>query len=371
MIEKKCLMLSALLAGVVLLSACETTQTRTSQSQRTQPEKEPVAVKKRRVIKKITRNHPNSKVTEVNPKMVGRTFRLNYTLSHAPARVKFEVSYDGGRSWRSPTGVSGDLGQVNTAGSKILDWFVVKDHPKGIDKLVKMRVFTLAERERERERRQRERERIMGVPGKPWTDPNTGMEFVWVPGGCYQMGGNEKCVDGFWLGKYEVTQGEWRKVMGNNPSYFNKNGKCSSNSCPVEQISWNDSQQFFRKLNQTNKGTFRMPTEAEWEYACRSGGKNEKYSGGSSVDSVAWYENNSGNKTHPVGQKQSNGLGLYDMSGNVWEWVQDKYNSSGSFRVLRGGSWFNSASGSRCAYRDDLSPGLSSSRLGLRALRTK
>ena len=114
-----------------------------------------------------------------------------------------------------------------------------------------------------------------------------------------------------------------------------------------------------------------MPTEAEWEYACRSGGKNEKYSGGSSVDSVAWYENNSGNKTHPVGQKQSNGLGLYDMSGNVWEWVQDKYNSSGSSRVRRGGSWSGSASFTRCAFRGRNSPGLSFYSLGLRALRTK
>lgn len=186
--------------------------------------------------------------------------------------------------------------------------------------------------------------------------------IIFVKGGCFQMGnifgdggGNEQpahevCVDDFYMGKYEVTQKEWTEVMGNNPSYF-KN--CGDN-CPVENVSWNDVQEYINKLNSKTGKNYRLPTEAEWEYAARSGGKNEKYAGGNYINSVAWYSNNSGDKTHPVGQKQPNGLGIYDMSGNVREWVQDWYKNnyyknsprnnprgpdSGQARVLRGGSW--------------------------------
>ncbi len=165
-------------------------------------------------------------------------------------------------------------------------------------------------------------------------ESSTGMEFVAVNGGCFQMGDNfgdgmadrekpvhEVCVSDFVIGKYEVTQGQWRKLMGSNPSKFNS---CGDN-CPVEQVSWNDVQQFIQRLNSQSGRNFRLPTEAEWEFAARSGGKHEKYSGGDNVDAVAWYGDNSGKMTHPVGQKQANGLGLYDMSGNVWEWVSDWY----------------------------------------------
>ncbi len=176
-------------------------------------------------------------------------------------------------------------------------------------------------------------------------DTATGMEFVFVDGGCYQMGGtfvdkvrkeelsHEVCLDNFYIGKYEVTQGQWKAIMGNNPSKFDE---CGDN-CPVEQVSWNDIQDFINKLNNKTGKNYRLPTEAEWEYAARSGGKNEKYSGSNNVDSVAWYDKNSGNKTHPVGQKKPNGLGLYDMSGNVWEWVNDKYGSG--YQTSRGDSW--------------------------------
>jgi hypothetical protein len=148
--------------------------------------------------------------------------------------------------------------------------------------------------------------------GDTWTDPVTGMVFVWVSGGCYQMGcgswtsncsGDESpvhevCVDGFWMGQTEVTQGQWQRVMGDNPSYFKK-----GDQYPVECVSWEDAKEYILKLNSKGIAKFRLPSEAEWEYAARSGGKAEKYSGGGDLDSVAWYDGNSGKSTHPVKTK--------------------------------------------------------------------
>jgi formylglycine-generating enzyme required for sulfatase activity len=228
---------------------------------------------------------------------------------------------------------------------------------------------------------------------KTWTDPITGMEFVWIPAGSFQMGSNvsndEKPIhkvslSGYWMAKYELTQGQWQKIMSNNPSYFKKKGKCTSSNCPVEKISWEDVQKFIKKLNQKGNATFRLPTEAEWEYACRSGGKDQKYCGGNNLKSLGWYDDNSGSKTHPVGKKKPNGLGLYDMSGNVWEWVEDWYGenyygssparnpkgaSKGSFRVIRGGSWYDNASYARSAYRYWNMPGLRFYYIGVRLVR--
>lgn len=224
----------------------------------------------------------------------------------------------------------------------------------------------------------------------PWFEPVTGMEFVFVPGGCFQMGSNfgesnekpvhEVCVDGFWMGKYEVTQAEWQRVMGSNPSRF------KGDRNPVEQVSWNDAQEFIKRLNAKGNGTFRLPTEAEWEYAARSGGKDEKYAGGNDVDRVAWNISNSGGRTHPVGTKAPNGLDLYDMSGNVWEWCQDWYNKNaysqhfrqnpiysggGADRVGRGGSWLNGAGFVRAASRFGDYPGVRNYSLGFRLIRDK
>ncbi|RMD51774.1 MAG: hypothetical protein D6828_06735 [Nitrospirae bacterium] len=216
------------------------------------------------------------------------------------------------------------------------------------------------------------REEVRRVKEEPtWTDPITGMEFVLVKGGCFDMGDtfgdgdsdekpvHEVCVDDYYMGKYEVTQGQWKKIMGDNPSYFKE-----GDNYPVENVSWNDTQVFIKRLNKKSQYTFRLPTEAEWEYACRSGGKKEKYAGFSQKSELFRYANfwgqDDGYKyTAPVGSFKQNGLGLYDMSGNVWEWVQDVYNfdaykshalrnpiyeRSGSGRVIRGGSWNNTES---------------------------
>jgi formylglycine-generating enzyme required for sulfatase activity len=192
---------------------------------------------------------------------------------------------------------------------------------------------------------------------------------------------HEVCVGDFYLGKYEVTQCQWKKVMGNNPSHFKDCGE----NCPVENVSWDDVQDYIRKLNKKTRHIYKLPTEAEWEYAARSGGKREKYSGGDNVDSVAWYDSNSDNKTHPAGTKSQNGLGIYDMSGNVWEWCEDWYDegyyrnsprndptgpSSGEGRVIRGGSWDFYARVARSAVRGNRPPDLRSDRLGFRLVRS-
>jgi formylglycine-generating enzyme required for sulfatase activity len=223
---------------------------------------------------------------------------------------------------------------------------------------------------------------------KKWVEPTSGMEFVWVEGGCFQMGDtfgdgdndekpvHEVCIDSFGMSRYEVTQGQWQKIMGNNPSRFTK-----GDNYPVEQVSWDDTQDFIRKLNSHSRRSFRLPTEAEWEYAARSGGTKEKYAGGSDLGGLAWYDGNSGGSAHPVGTKEPNGLGLYDMSGNVWEWCSDWYGknyyqqsprnnpqgpSSGSFRVIRDGCWNGSPWLARSANRDGFRPGYHLDNLGFR-----
>ena len=179
----------------------------------------------------------------------------------------------------------------------------------------------------------------------------------------------------YYMGKYEVTQALWKAVTGKNPSHF------KGDDLPVEQVSWKDCQKFISKLNSMTGRKFRLPSEAEWEYAARGGKKNRgyQYSGNSNISDVAWYTDNSGRKTHPVGMKQSNELGLYDISGNVWEWCQDWYGSyvgssqtnpsgavSGSNRVLRGGSWYCNAKFCRSSYRNSGTPDFRYGSLGLR-----
>ena len=255
-----------------------------------------------------------------------------------------------------------------------------------------------------------------------------GMEFVWIPDGTFEMGSPEgeagrdgderqhevRISQGFWMGKYEVTQGEWEAVMGENPSEF----KACGARCPVESVSWEDVQEYIRKLNERESGSgyrYRLPTEAEWEYAARAGSAGATPEGELRIlgknnapvlDGQAWYGGNSGVSyegasncsgweerqydailcgTHPVGQKRANEWGLHDMLGNVWEWTGDWYGeeypsgavtdprgpASGSGRVVRGGGWSNSARDVRSADRTSYSPGSRFSDFGFRLVRTE
>ena len=216
------------------------------------------------------------------------------------------------------------------------------------------------------------------------------IEMVKVEAGSFNMGAtpemenpydSEKPVhrvtltNNYYIGKYEVTQALWQAVMGSNPSYF------KGDDLPVEKVSWDDCQDFISKLNAMTGKRFRLPSEAEWEYAARGGKKSRgyQYSGSNTLGDVAWYYGNSGPKTHAVGTKQPNELGIYDMTGNVWEWCQDWFGSyssspqtnptgaaSGSIRVCRGGSWNYSAGLCRTSYRGNNSPDDRFSYLGLR-----
>ncbi len=233
----------------------------------------------------------------------------------------------------------------------------------------------------------------LGEPaaGTVWTEPKTGMEFAWMPSGCFQMGSDEGgkdeqqehkvCLKGFWMGRTEVTQAQYRQIMGNNPSSF-----AGSNN-PVEQVGVEDAENFIEKMSSSSGTKVRLPTEAQWEYACRAGSASVKYCGkGLRAEHMAWYDGNSGDQTHPVAQLAANDWGLYDMSGNVWEWVADAYHDSyngaptdGSawtrygkknWRVLRGGSWYNGASGGRAANRYGCDPASWYNHFGFRLART-
>ncbi len=234
--------------------------------------------------------------------------------------------------------------------------------------------------------------------------------MVWVEGGRFTMGCQEgrdgDCDDneypahevelsGYWMGKYEVTQAEWRAVMGSDPPKLYNKG---CDDCPVERVSWGDVQEFLARLNEKTGKTYRLPTEAEWEYAARGGKKSRGYlyAGSNNLDEVGWYGSNyqegksygAKGTTHPVGQKKPNELGLYDMSGNVWEWCRDWYDGDyyeaceargvvhnprgspmGSERVRRGGGWRDIARRCRASYRRYWPPGYRYHYLGFRLVR--
>ena len=228
------------------------------------------------------------------------------------------------------------------------------------------------------------------LPGLVVTVGYVSFSMIPVKGGMFTMGAtpeqgsdasdSEKpshkvVLSDYYIGETEVTQELWETVMGENPSNF-KGG-----TLPVECVSWEDCQKFIKKLNEMTGRNFRLPTEAEWEFAARGGvlSKGYKYSGSNTIGDVAWYDGNSGSQTHEVKTKQPNELGLYDMSGNVWEWCNDWYGTystliqtkptgpvSGSYRVGRGGGWNYYAWSCRVSYRSDFSPSNGGRSLGLR-----
>ncbi|MEP7342803.1 MAG: SUMF1/EgtB/PvdO family nonheme iron enzyme [Acidobacteriota bacterium] len=198
------------------------------------------------------------------------------------------------------------------------------------------------------------------------------LEMIAIRGGEFQMGSNERdnekpihrvTLSPFHIGKYQVTQAQWQTVMDENPSRF------KGDKLPVENVPWDDAVKFCEKLSKQTGRNYRLPTEAEWEYACRAG-STTKYCFGDDdalLKDYAWYKVNSGNKTHPVGEKKPNDWGLHDMHGNVWEWCQDWYDknyykqspekdpqgpASGDYRVLRGGSWYGNLDNARAVVRD-------------------
>ncbi len=224
-------------------------------------------------------------------------------------------------------------------------------------------------------------------PAKMWREELSGMEFIWVEGGCYKMGSpprasgrdsdeepvREKCVAGFWMGIYEVTQAQWRTIMRSNPSRFK-----TSDDHPVERVNYDDAVAMVERLNNQyrDRATFSLPTEAQWEFACREGGLRRVYPGVEHINKMAWLRDNSRNSTQVTGSRMPNLLGLYDMSGNVWEWVQEAYDRNGYemqsasrdmddmkikrpprekhqglHRVIRGGSWRDAPDALRCANR--------------------
>jgi len=229
-------------------------------------------------------------------------------------------------------------------------------------------------------------------PGQPYTDPVSGMNFVWVPGGTFSMGDtfdegaddenpvHEVALPAFAIAATPVTQAQWQRLVDDNPSSF------AGDDHPVEQVSLVDVMTFIDRLNAQSPADFRfdLPSEAQWEYAARSGGKNERYAGGQELETVGWFaDNNTTGATAPVGRKRPNSLGIYDMSGNVWEWCRDIYLSDayrrhskkdpviargGRDRVIRGGSWHLDAWSARCARRFQFDPELFGPALGFRVV---
>ena len=306
------------------------------------------------------------RVSNARFEQVGKQVRICYDLS-SDASIEIYLSTDGGKTFEySPLrSVTGDVGKKVLAGyNRCAMWDVLSDKEKlqGNNITFKIRAVPLSSNQ------------TFTVAGVSFT-------MVFVEGGTFTMGatseqgseayGDEKpthsvTLSSYYIGETEVTQALWQAVMGNNPSYF------KGDNLPVERVSYNDVKEFITKLNQKTGKTFRLPTEAEWEYAARGGkeSKGYKYSGSDNIDDVAWYYENSNNKTHPVKTKRPNELGIYDMSGNVWEWCSDWYGkytseaqtnpqgpSGGSNRVSRGGSWIINARYCRASnrYFDDLS----------------
>jgi len=343
-----------------------------------------------------------AEVENIRPQQIGNRILFEYDLTgDEEAEVTLTITVKDTVYTQDRLHLEGDYGKVRPGRNKKIYWNVLQDFPKGLS--------TTFDWELE-------------AGGKQFKDPVTGMEFVFVKGGCFEMGdtfgggdADEKpvhniCISDFYMGKYEVTVGQFKKFvedtnyrteaeLGDGCYIFtgrgwkkesSKNwrnpGFTQSDSHPVACVSWNDANSYIQWISRKTNKTYRLPTEAEWEYAARSGGKREKYAGtNDNPDDYVWYNSNSGMKTHPIGEKKPNGLGLYDMSGNVWEWVSDWFGkdyysnsprdnpggpSSGSHRVCRGGSWFGTPLSIRASNRIKINPSSRYHSVGFRLLRT-
>ncbi len=309
-------------------------------------------------------------VSNVDAYQEGKNIIITYDTDKAGSVGGVFCSTDGGRTWSKPLKqVTGDVNKQVPAGSHRIVWDVLAEREKlaGANICFKVEVNS----------------------GK-FTVNGVSFEMVRVEGGTFRMGATSEQKDeasyvekpvhsvtlsSYYIGKTEVTQALWQAVMGSNPSGF------KGADLPVECVSWDDCQEFIQKLNSLTGRNFRLPTEAEWEFACRGGNNSRgyKYSGSNDIDNVAWFDGNSGDQTHPVGTKAPNELGIYDMSGNVWEWCSDWYANytsysqtdpkgplSGSDRVCRGGSWRYNAGRCRSSYRYFSYPARRDGFLGLR-----
>ncbi|MCQ2323358.1 MAG: formylglycine-generating enzyme family protein [Paludibacteraceae bacterium] len=304
------------------------------------------------------------KVSNVSAEQVGKNIVVSYDLDKA-ATISVCYSTDGGKTYSRPIKqVTGDVGKNVSAGHKQIIWNVLNE----VEKLVCSNlVFKVT----------------AGRGNETFTVKGVTFEMVKVEGGTFTMGATSEQGNGadsdekpthlvtlsdYYIGKYEVTQELWEAVMGNNiRTYY-------GSTIPMENISWDDCKNFISKLNsllssQLGGKHFALPTEAQWEYAARGGSESRgyKYSGSSTISNIAWYFNNGGRSSHTVGMKMPNELGIYDMSGNVWEWCQDWYGSyssnsqtnptgsaSGACHVARGGSYLNDAWDCRVSNRDEV-----------------
>lgn len=301
-------------------------------------------------------------VSNVDAYQEGKNIIITYDIDKAGLVSDVYCSTDGGRTWGEPLKqVNGDVNKQVPAGAHRIVWDVLSEREKLAGANICFKVV---------------------VNSFKFTVNGVSFEMVRVEGGTFRMGATYEqkgdaesdempvhsvTLSSYYIGKTEVTQALWQAVMGSNPSYF------KGADLPVENVSWDDCQEFIQKLNRLTGRNFRLPTEAEWEFACRGGNNSRgyKYSGSNKLDSVGWYEGNSGNQTHPVGTKAPNELGIYDMSGNVWEWCSDWYadytsDSETDRRVDRGGSWYGTARGCRSSIRDNVDQWCYSDNLGLR-----
>ena len=309
-------------------------------------------------------------VSNVDAYQEGKNIIITYDIDKLGFVDLVNCSTDGGCTWGAPLQhVSGDVNKQVPAGSHRIVWNVLAEREKLSGANICFKVEANSGR---------------------FTVNGVSFEMVRVEGGTFRMGATSEQKDeawdrekpvhsvtlsGYYIGKTEVTQVLWEAVMGINPSRF------KGDYLPVENVSWDDCQEFIRKLNSMTGQNFRLPTEAEWEFACRGGNNSRgyKYSGSNNLGSVAWYDGNSGNKTHPVGTKAPNELGIYDMSGNVWEWCADWYGDyssgaqtnptgpyGGSNRVYRGGRWNYDVGRCRSSNRDFYYPWIRDIILGLR-----